>query len=469
MKSEKGSISGKIRELILYLTVPLCILSLFILALFVIYSAQYARVSRNISTASQFNQNFKNEVDLKMYYFVTGSDETLPLDEVEQAEELAGTLLKSTRSRESHRAANSVLNLCGNLKNCIAEIEKTEGYDRRMHQLETNIYVITELIQDYMYTYLYHEAGELAVLRQRQSLWLAVDLLAALAVLVTVITLTLRRSIRITRSITEPIDGLYRRVLEIGSGNLSPAPAVRAEDGKLQALGEGLEEMATRLNDQMELTRQEQERRRRMELQLVQAQISPHFLYNTLDAIVWLIETGKNEQAVEMVSSLSMFFRSFLSNGKDIITLKEEVLHVRSYLEIQQVRYRDILSYGFEVDPDVEECRVPKMTLQPLVENAIYHGIKPKRGASRIVIRCGREDGQVLLQVEDSGVGMDRETLEALRSSLERDEGTGFGVLASYRRLKLMYGEELRFVIESEENRGTTVSIRFPDRRSESV
>lgn len=469
MKRDSSSISGKIRQLILYLAIPLCVLSLFILALFLIYSAQYARVSRNISTASQFNQNFKDEVDLKMYYYVTGSDETLPLDEVEQAEELAGILLGSTRNRESHRAANSVLNLCGNLKNCIAEIEKTEGYDRRMHQLETNIYVITELIQEYMYTYLYHEAGEMAVLRQRQNVWLAVDLLAAVLVLVTVITLSVRRSIRITHSITEPIDLLYSRVLEIGGGDLTPVAPVSAEDGKLRALGEGLEEMVTRLNNQMELTRQEQERLRSMELQLVQAQISPHFLYNTLDAIVWLIETGKNDQAVEMVSSLSTYFRSFLSNGKDIISLKEEALHVRSYLEIQQVRYRDILCYELEVDPEVEDCPVPKMTLQPLVENAIYHGIKPKRGVGRIGIRCGRENGKVLLQVEDSGIGMDRASLEALRESLLRDEGTGFGLLASYRRLQLMYGEDLDFDIDSEENRGTVIRIRFPYRREVSA
>ncbi len=469
MKRDSSSISGKIRQLILYLAIPLCVLSLFILALFLIYSAQYARVSRNISTASQFNQNFKDEVDLKMYYYVTGSDETLPLDEVEQAEELAGILLGSTRNRESHRAANSVLNLCGNLKNCIAEIEKTEGYDRRMHQLETNIYVITELIQEYMYTYLYHEAGEMAVLRQRQNVWLAVDLLAAVLVLVTVITLSVRRSIRITHSITEPIDLLYSRVLEIGGGDLTPVAPVSAEDGKLRALGEGLEEMVTRLNNQMELTRQEQERLRSMELQLVQAQISPHFLYNTLDAIVWLIETGKKDLAVEMVSSLSTYFRSFLSNGKDIISLKEEALHVRSYLEIQQVRYRDILCYELEVDPEVEDCPVPKMTLQPLVENAIYHGIKPKRGVGRIGIRCGRENGKVLLQVEDSGIGMDRASLEALRESLLRDEGTGFGLLASYRRLQLMYGEDLDFDIDSEENRGTVIRIRFPYRREVSA
>lgn len=461
---DKHSISARLRALILQLAVPLCLLSVFVLLVFLLSSLSVSQVSRNISTASQFNQNFKDEVDLKMYYFVTGSDDQLPWDEVQAAEELATELLENTRSRESHRAANSVLDLCQNLRRCIQEIEATDGYDLRMHQLESNIYVITELIQKYIYTYLYHEAGELAAIRARQNLWLTIDLILALVVSVLVVVHSLRRSFRISGSISRPIDRLYQRVVEIGQGELSPRPPIKAEDSKLQALGTGLEEMVTRLNDQMELNRQEQIRLRSMELALIQAQINPHFLYNTLDAIVWLIETEKNEQAVEMVSSLSNYFRSFLSNGKDILPLHEEILHVRSYLEIQQVRYADILTYDFLTDPSLDDCLIPKMTLQPLVENAIYHGIKPKRGIGRITISSAREGQDVILKVSDNGVGMSPPTLEELRASLAQDEGSGFGMLASYKRLKLMYGDELDFQIESEENRGTEITIRIPYR-----
>ena len=461
---DKHSISARLRALILQLAVPLCLLSVFVLLVFLLSSLSVSQVSRNISTASQFNQNFKDEVDLKMYYFVTGSDDQLPWDEVQAAEELATELLENTRSRESHRAANSVLDLCQNLRRCIQEIEATDGYDLRMHQLESNIYVITELIQKYIYTYLYHEAGELAAIRARQNLWLTIDLILALVVSVLVVVHSLRRSFRISGSISRPIDRLYQRVVEIGQGELSPRPPIEAVDSKLQALGTGLEEMVTRLNDQMELNRQEQIRLRSMELALIQAQINPHFLYNTLDAIVWLIETEKNEQAVEMVSSLSNYFRSFLSNGKDILPLHEEILHVRSYLEIQQVRYADILTYDFLTDPSLDDCLIPKMTLQPLVENAIYHGIKPKRGIGRITISSAREGQDVILKVSDNGVGMSTATLEELRASLAQDEGSGFGMLASYKRLKLMYGDELDFQIESEENRGTEITIRIPYR-----
>ena len=461
-QTDRTSISSRLRDLILHLAVPLCLLSVFLLLVLLISSLSLSQVSRNISTASQFNQNFKDEVDLKMYLFVTGSDEQLPWEEVQAAEQLATALLENTHSRESYRAANSVLDLCENLRRCIQEIESTDGYDLRMHQLESNIYVITELIQKYIYNYLYHEAGELAAIRARQNLWLSVDLILALGVTIVVIVHSLRRSFRISGSISRPIDGLYQRVIEIGEGDLSPRQPVPAEDSKLQALGTGLEEMVTRLNDQMELNRQEQIRLRSMELALIQAQINPHFLYNTLDAIVWLIETGKNEQAIEMVSSLSTYFRSFLSNGKDIIPLSEEIQHVRSYLEIQQVRYKDILAYDFLTDPSLDRCLIPKMTLQPLVENAIYHGIKPKRGISRITISSSRDGNQVILKVADSGVGMNPEALQELRESLERDEGSGFGMKASYKRLRLMFGGGLKFDIESAENRGTEITIRIP-------
>ena len=458
MPRDPKAISSRIRKLIWSLAIPLCVLAVFILLVFLIYSLRFAQISRNISTASRFNQNFKNEVDLKMYYFVSGSSDETPDDEVNTAEELAAKLLADTRNRDSRRAASSVLNLCVNLKDCIADIRATEGYDLRIHQLETNIYVITQLIEEYMYTYLYHEAGELAALRHTQNEWLAAGLILSVGIMLVVIVISLRRSFRITRSITQPIDDLYGRVLEIGQGDLS-----------VRAPVEGVEEMVARLNEQMALNRQEQDRLRRMELALVQAQINPHFLYNTLDAIVWLVETGKNEEAVEMVSSLSTYFRSFLSNGKDIVSLREEALHVRSYLEIQQVRYSDILRFEIDMDSRLDECRVPKLTLQPLAENALYHGIKAKRGGGVITVSSRPVGDWATVTVRDTGIGMSEERLRQLRKSLESDEGQGFGLQASFKRLKLMYGEALDFQIDSEEGNGTVVTIRFPAHREEGI
>ena len=461
-QTEKQSIDQKLWSLSLALIVPMCVMCILLFLLFLSFSIQYEKEIRNITTVSTFNQNFKDEVDLKMYQFVTGSASDVPLDEVAEAKALAETLQAGTRNKNSQRAIHGVLNLVGNLSDCISELEETNGYAQRMAQLENNIYVITELIQKYMNTYLYYEAGELAALRQNMGVWRNVSSIAAPALMLFIILLSVRRVVRMSKSIIQPIDALYERVQEIGRGDLTVKTPVPAYDDKLQTLSDSMEEMVGKLNDQIELTHREQARLRSMELSLLQAQINPHFLYNTLDAIIWLVETNKNDQAVEMVSTLSTYFRSCLSNGKEIILLREEIQHVKSYLEIQQFRYQDILRYSIDIDPTIENSSIPKMTLQPLVENAIYHGIKPKRGIGTILVKGEMQGDKVVLTVSDTGIGMSPETREKILNSLGSNEPPGFGVFAAWQRLKLTFGDEFSFDIDSEEESGTTFRIVLP-------
>ena len=461
---EKDTIAEKLYGLILNTFLPMVLLAAVSLFLLINYNLRYSSVTGNITTASRFNQDFKADVDLKMYYYVTGYSQELPLEEIQTARTLAQTLLSNSANPESRKAAESVLELCDSLMCSIDRIQKTQGYDKRMEQLENNIYVITQLIETYLYTYLYHEAGQLASLQQRLNRMLVVELVAVLACMAAVVILAIRRAIRTSRSITDPIDAIFRRVDEIGQGDLTEKPPVQADDPKLSALSRGIEEMAVRLSRQIELNRQEQERLRGIELSLIQAQINPHFLYNTLDAIVWLIETGRNEQAEEMVTSLSTYFRSFLSNGQDIVTMAQEQQHIRSYLEIQQVRYKDILDYSIEIDPAIRDCRIPKMTLQPLVENAIYHGIKPKRGKGMLRVTGSLDGGRVTIRVADTGAGMQPQELESLRRQLEQDQAVGFGLTSAYRRLQLMYGKACSFTIQSRPGEGTDITIVIPFR-----
>ncbi len=464
---EANSIAGKLYGLILNLFIPVVLLAAVILVLLVSYNLRNAAVTGNITTASQFNQDFKADVDLKMYYYVSGASQELPTGEISAARALAETLLSNTTNSDSRRAAGSVVGLCDSLSASIRKIQDTDGYDKRMEQLETSVYITTELIQEYMYTYLYHEAGQLAALQQRLGRILGLELLAVVLSLGILVAVAAKRAIRIGRSITDPIDALARRVSEIGRGDLSRRQPVQAEDPRLLTLSTGIEDMAGRLDRQIELNRQEQIRLRGIELSLIQAQINPHFLYNTLDAIVWLIETGKNEQAEEMVTSLSNYFRAFLSNGQDIVTIAQEQQHIRSYLEIQQVRYKDILEYCIDVDPALANGLIPKLTLQPLVENAIYHGIKPKRGKGTVTVTGRLDGGTVTLRVADTGAGMTGEDLHRLRHQLENDEATGFGLISAYKRLQLMYGKDCRFTIESELGQGTAITIAFPFRLEE--
>lgn len=460
------SLDGTLRRLLWSMLLLVCVILVATLAILLLHNQQYSLVTANIVRASQFNQNFKEEVDLKMYYYVIDSSygETLPLQEVGEAKALAQELLSGTQDRQSRKAITSAIDLCENLHERIVQITETDGYEARMELLESNIYILTELIQQYFYTYLYHEAGYLDSLQAALTarLWLELGLVAAGALVL--VGVLMRRSAAISRSITQPIYALRERAQSIGRGDLAAREPVVAEDETLQALS-SIEQMAQHLQQQMELNRQEQAKLRAMELALLQSQINPHFLYNTLDTIIWLVETGKNEQAVEMVTSLSNFFRSSLSKGRDIITLGEEEIHVRSYLEIQQVRYRDILCYEIHVQPELRGCVLPKLTLQPLVENALYHGIKLRRGLGHILVDAAQEDGNVRICVRDDGAGMTPERLQQLRQSLDAEEQIGFGLRTVYQRLRLLYGAQCSMELESEPNAGTAVTLRFPIRK----
>ena len=446
------SLDGKLRRLLWSMLLLVCVILVATLAILLLHNHQYSIVTANIVRASQFNQNFKEDVDLKMYYYVIDSTygETLPLQEVDEATALAQELLAGTQDRQSRKAITSAINLCENLRERILQITETEGYDARMEQLESNVYILTGLIQQYFYTYLYHEAGYLDSLQAALTarLWLELGLVAVGALVL--VGVLMRRSAAISRSITQPIYALRERAQSIGRGDIAAREPVVAEDETLQALSSSLEHMAQHLQQQMELNRQEQDKLRAMELALLQSQINPHFLYNTLDTIIWLVETGKNEQAVEMVTSLSNFFRSSLSQGRDIITLGEEEIHVRSYLEIQ---------------PELRGCVLPKLTLQPLVENALYHGIKLRRGLGCILVDAAQEDDRVRITVRDDGAGMPPERLQQLRQSLDTEEQVGFGLRTVYRRLRLLYGEQCSMELESEPGAGTTVTLRFPIRK----
>lgn len=458
----KNTVQGKMYRLMLQMFIPIAIIFVSIFVMLLTRNIIYASVSGNIVKVSGFNQKFKQEIDEQMYFYVTGYSSEIPWEDVESARALAEDLLKNTSNTDGRKAMTSVLSLCDKLNGYMHDIENESSYDERMDQLKKNIYITTDLIEDYMYSYLYYEAGEMASIQKQIDFWLTIEVVFVVLVMAIVVPIVLRRAFRLSKSITDPIVAMNSRVEEIGSGDLSPHTPVETDDTSMALLSSGIEDMAARLDKQIELNRQEQIKLRDIELSLIQAQINPHFLYNTLDAIVWLIEIGKNEQAEQMVTSLSSYFRSFLSDGKDIVTVAEEKQHIQSYLEIQQVRYRDIMEYEIDIDPSIQNTKLPKMTLQPLVENAIYHGLKPKRGKGKITVTGTREGDKILLRVTDTGLGMNEEELESLRSRVSMEDSTSFGLTSSYKRLKILYGDDCKFVIDSKSQEGTSISIEIP-------
>jgi len=462
-----ASVQRRLRGLIFTFVLLAVLILAAAFSLLIRYNSRYKDLMYNVTTASEFNQDFKASIDLKMYYYVIESQysEGLPLDEVRSAQQLARDLLSTTTEKDSRTAISSVLSLCQNLEEKIYQLRDTGSYDQRQTQLENNIYVLTSLIQEYMYNYLYYEAARLNALQSQTGRQLVADFLLIAAVTGLLVLFFTWRAARLGRSITRPIAALCARVEGIDSGELEERQPIQAEEYEIRTLSEGFERMVGRLDRQIQETSRNQESLRRTELALIQAQVSPHFLYNTMDTIIWLIEAEKTQEAVEMVSSLSSFFRHSLSRGRDVITLGEEEEHVRSYLQIQQVRYKDIMRYTINLAPELGDALIPKLTLQPLVENALYHGVKLKRGPGHIYV-VGRAEGEdILLQVTDDGVGMSPERLEELRSALDRGERVGFGLSTVHERVRLFFGPPSGLSISSQQGVGTTISVRIPRRK----
>ena len=296
-------------------------------------------------------------------------------------------------------------------------------------------------------------------------------------ILLGALLLSARMGRRMARLIRSPIERLEHFAGMMAGGNLS-ARVPPTDLSELKNLTEGINVMADRLESLMEQSLREQENLRKSELRTLQAQINPHFLYNTLDAIVWQAEAGHSSEVIHITRALSDFFRISLSSGADWIPLAQELKHLSGYLSIQKARYRDILNYRIDVPDELGESYVLKLLLQPLVENAIYHGIKDKRGGGLITV-TGREDGGFLcFRVEDTGRGMTPDQLRDVRARMRGElppayapyanAGTGFGLNNVDRRIRLYYDQEEGLSIESGPE-GTCVSFRVPRKTREEI
>jgi two-component system sensor histidine kinase YesM len=221
--------------------------------------------------------------------------------------------------------------------------------------------------------------------------------------------------------------------------------------------------MVSRIRQLMDQIVVEQEAKRKSELNALQAQINPHFLYNTLDSIVWMAENGKSEDVITMVTSLARLFRISISRGKNIITVREEIEHARNYLIIQKVRFKNKFSFNIDVDEEVIQYKTLKLILQPIIENALYHGIQYMVEEGSINISAKIAQGKLLYEIADSGLGIKPELLEKILSHDSKESGgAGVGVRNVHERIQLCYGKEYGIEIQSELEEGTTVKLWLP-------
>ncbi len=282
----------------------------------------------------------------------------------------------------------------------------------------------------------------------------------AAIVLVSVFFISLVLVIILFRGLTRPIDRLIKS-MQLFERDMD-SYIEKDEHGikEFRDLQSSFNHMAKRIKKLMAKIVEEEKELQKFELKALQAQINPHFLYNTLDSIFWLCEEGGNQDAAHMVSALSNTFRISTSRGKDEITIREEIKHVESYLVIQNIRYKNQFSYYFEVEESILDYRCLKILLQPFVENAIYHGLNRMVDEGEIVVRGYREGESIYLQVIDNGVGMDEEQIEELYRA--DSNKTGIGVINVHNRVEIYYGDEYGVMVESELDEGTTFTIKLP-------
>ena len=291
---------------------------------------------------------------------------------------------------------------------------------------------------------------------------MAISGVMILAVAITLIV-TLLLLNRILTGVVKPLKKLEKYMVQVNPDNMDQRMEILTDD-EIGHLSMKFNQMMDRIRNLKEQVIEEQEDKRKYELQALQAQINPHFLYNTLDSIIWMAETN-DSNIVAMTEALAKLFRISLNKGNEEISLERELEHVKNYLIIQSMRYADKFTYEISAELGVERCRTIKLILQPIVENCIYHGIKKKRGTGKITIRAYRREQNLIIEVSDDGCGMPEEICRKILSDeieSENISGSGIGVKNVNERIQLRFGKKYGLSYSSEEGVGTTVTYVLP-------
>ena len=273
-------------------------------------------------------------------------------------------------------------------------------------------------------------------------------------------------NLRLSEWITAPVKKLDRAVKELEHGSTEVDFDVGGP-GEMEHLSHSVRSMVSTMRHLMDDIIEQEEQKRRSELEVLQSQINPHFLYNTLDSVIWMTENGRTDDAVVMLTSLARFFRISLSRGSSIIPIRDELEHARHYLTIQKMRYKNKFSATITAEDGVESLCTIKLIVQPILENAIYHGMAYADGDGEITVRAFRDGGDVLIEVSDNGPGMPEEVVESLLNpngpaAAAGAKGSGIGFRNVHRRIRLTFGEGYGLEVFSEPDEGTTVRIRLP-------
>jgi two-component system, sensor histidine kinase YesM len=437
------------------------------------YSRQYDAIITNITTANSISGSIKPDIDNEMWKVVSGKIQFSEGKQHEIIDNVNKKLYIMMENTDSHRARikldlilrtmDSLSGYVDQMGDKIAHASSAAENEEVLENIRFATSVMEEVVQDYVIYEVHRMEGQYATMRESFDRWRVFSIV----LIFSAVAFSVVAAWSLSRSIYTPIKKLHDITTTITKNDLQ---ALMTSDNvdEITELGMSFNIMIGKIKELLDSKLKEQENLKRAELRALQAQVNPHFLYNTLDTIIWMAEARKNDQVVEIVTALSSFFRISLSKGMDWITIREEVERIRSYLTIQKMRYRDILDFHIEVDEDIAEKTILKLILQPLVENALYHGIKNKRQGGMISVRARKQgEDEVIIEVEDDGIGFTPEKLVQLQAELADESGdikleSGFGLGNVNKRIRLYYGKPHGVSVRSEYNTGTCVTLVIP-------
>ena len=476
---KENSILGRINKLGTRLVLMLVIPIIMSLVLMLIYAGKYHSSIKRMETITNLKTTVVSDIPGSAWNIINGRDVFENSNIYVKIHEVNDIIDKITESASAENSLSLIVarRTMQTLENYVDRIKENIQAEVPVVQNEAvlvDVRGVASLVDSMLNEYVSLEIESAA--NMSVSLMVVIILTAIAEVIIVIVALWVRKnSVNSTALfVRQPIERLEEVAAKLSEGTLD-ARLTDTDVSELRNLTLQVNTMAKRLKMMMEKSVLDGKKLRKAELRTLQAQINPHFLYNTLDAIVWKAEAGEKDEVIQLTSSLSDFFRISLSSGADWIPISQEKKHIEGYLKIQQTRYRDILRYEIDIPDSIGDYYILKLLIQPLVENAIYHGIKIKRGGGLIRVSAREDDGWLTFIVKDTGSGMTGEQLAALNDRMKKEQptvssggGGGFGMVNVNLRIRLYYNQAEGLKITSGPE-GTEVSFTVPCRREKEI
>ena len=481
-RQNRMGISNEVRHSVSTIVILLAMPVVIGLLTMVLYSSQYQAMIQRMDAAAELKPALETKIAEELFSVAAGRDSFEKSGVMKTIEEVNRTLDQLVRETDGNGRLQLTVarRTMDTMEQYVLQVR--DGMNQRqpideVEKIVDEVRKIGRLVTDMLGNFITEEIANATSTSGRLHRWMWVIAGTEILLLISAALYSRQRTNRLTYSIHTVLNSMETTVRRIAEGHFGDR-VKDADVEELQELGDQINEMANQLETLIQETREKTDHLAKAELRTMQAQINPHFLYNTLDTIVWQAESGKADEVVRLTRSLSDFFRISLSSGADWIPVTQEMKHVSAYLSIQKTRYRDILDYEVDECDELKNIYMPKLLLQPLVENALYHGIKTKRGGGKIGVHVRTGHGLLTFLVTDNGKGMTEEELKAARALLQEENPTvqkmmepghsGFGLRNVDMRIRLFYQKKKGLSIRSGKD-GTEVSFNIPIRTREEI